>query len=126
MSKEPDMVAKALRLLIEALTYPEDIDNRVDMVSGALTYAGLALGEEIDVSDDALIEVFESLAVQTLVAKMDLEGLTVYKLSIQDPDNEGVEVASIVTTTNPLLGSIISQQIDIFLEDRKRDSFEIN
>ena len=120
------MVAKALRLLIEALTYPEDIDNRVDMVSGALTYAGLALGEEIDVSDDALIEVFESLAVQTLVAKMDLEGLTVYKLSIQDPDNEGVEVASIVTTTNPLLGSIISQQIDIFLEDRKRDSFEIN
>lgn len=109
----------ALRLLVEALVLGSDEEaNRIDMIEAALSNAAKVLDEDLD--NEAVKDNLETLAVQTLVSKMDDEGLTIYRLAVKDPHDDA-EIASIVTTTNPLLGSLLSEQIHSFLEARKRE-----
>jgi len=117
------MTTKALQRLVKALTHPETDMNRIEMVEGALAYAAIALGEDVD--EDSLIrENLEQLAAQTLIDKLDRENLTVYQYAVQGGNEE--ELGSVMVTTSPTLGAMVSEQIKALLESRRAtDTFDV-
>jgi hypothetical protein len=121
----PNIFEKALRRLVEAITHPETDMNRIEMMEGALAYAGIALGDDGDDEDmDLIRENLEQLAAQTLIDKLDREGLTVSRLSVRNGRED--ELGSIIATTNPMLGTLIAEQIRSLIDSRKEpDNFDV-
>ena len=121
---QADMTTKALQRLVEALTHPETDMNRIEMIEGALAYAALALGEDVDDEESLIRENLEQLAAQTLIDKLDRENLTVYQYAVQGGNEE--ELGSVMVTTSPTLGALVSEQIKALLETRRAaDTFDV-
>lgn len=121
----PDMMEKALRRLVEAVTYPETDMNRIEMMEHALISASIALGEDSEADESLIRENLEQLAAQTLIDKLHAEDVSVVRLAVEN--GSGDELGSIVVTTHPLIGTLLTEQIRSILEnERDTDSFDVN